>query len=85
MGFGIESESPLYGTLVLRNGTKISLGMSEERRILNPYGDYNIKRLGPYAYLWSVPPGITAGSYLNSIVVVQSTLETGKSITFMNA
>ena len=77
MGFGEKSESPLYGTLVLRNGTKIPLGKYRERRILNPYGLYNRKRLGPYAYLWPFQPGIFAASCLKSIIMKQSTLTTG--------
>ena len=77
MGFGEKSEPPLYGTLVLRNGTKIPLGRYKERRILNPTGRYNRKCLGPYAYLWPFHPGIFAASCLKSIIMKQSTLTTG--------
>ena len=77
MGFGEESETALYGILVLCNGTKIPLGKYKEKRILNPYGLYNRKRLGPYAYLWPFHPGILAASCLKSIVIKQSTVTTG--------
>ena len=83
MGFGEKSESTLYGTLVFCNGTKILLGKYKERRILNPYGLYSRKRLGPYAYLWPFHPRIIAASCLKSIIIKQSALTTGKCIKFI--
>ena len=70
-GFGVKSESSLYATLLFDNDTRICLGKYDERKILNPYGSYNLKRLGPYAYSWTLPAIIVNASHLKSIVIQQ--------------
>lgn len=69
LGFGEKTELPFDGTLLLRNGTEIFLGSYKKRMLLNPYGDYNMERLGPYAYLWPLNVDLITASSLKSIIV----------------
>lgn len=77
LGFGVKSESPLNGTLLLRNGEKIHLGKFREKKVLYPTGHYTLGYLGPYAYLWPLPPEVTNGNHLKSIIVHQRDPVTG--------
>ena len=81
LGFGEKSESPISGTLLLGNGVRIRLGDFEERKKLNPTGEYTLGKLGPYAYLWSLPGDVTANS-LRFIILQQRHVMTG-NITFL--
>ena len=77
LGFGEKSEPPLYGNLLLNNGEKIYLGKYTYKKILNPNGDYSLKRLGPFAFSWPLPVEITSVTYLKSIRVQQTHIDTG--------
>jgi hypothetical protein len=79
MGFGEKSESPLYGTLLLHNGARIHLGKYGDKKKLNPKGNYTLRKLGPYAYLWLLPVEVINARYLRSIIVQQSHPTTGNA------
>lgn len=81
LGFGVKSESPLNGTLLLHNGGKIHLGKYREKKVLYPTGHYTPGYLGPYAYLWHLPPEVTTGNHLKSIILHQSNPVTGIQIS----
>ena len=84
MGFGESLETPLNGTLLLTNGSKIRLGQYSEKKKSNPSGGYTRRWLGGYGYIWRLPAEIANATYLTmKSIVVQQTYENGNDLTIL--